>query len=206
VADARSDVLARVRSALGSAGGGPVDVPRDYRVSSAAADLDRLAERIADYRATVTRSSATGVAGAVAATLAGREVHRLLVPPGLPAEWLAQLDEVEVVTDDGRLSADDLDGFDGVLTTCAVAIEETGTLVLDGSAGMGRRALTLVPDYHLCVVPADRAVPDVPGAVARLDPTRPLTWISGPSATSDIELNRVEGVHGPRTLDVIVVE
>jgi L-lactate dehydrogenase complex protein LldG len=100
----------------------------------------------------------------------------------------------------------ELDGVDGVITSCAVAIAETGTLILDGSAGQGRRVLTLIPDYHLCVVLTDQIVPDVPQALARLEPTRPLTMISGPSATSDIELNRVEGVHGPRTLEVIIVQ
>jgi L-lactate dehydrogenase complex protein LldG len=111
----------------------------------------------------------------------------------------------ETVRDEPELSAAELDRTDGVVTTCAVAIAETGTIVLDAGEGQGRRALTLVPDYHLCVVRVDRIVANVPDAVARLDPTSPLTWISGPSATSDIELNRVEGVHGPRTLEVVIV-
>ena len=108
------------------------------------------------------------------------------------------------MVDDG-LSARELDGFDGVITTAAVAIAETGTIILDGSAGQGRRALSLIPDYHLCLVQAGQVVGLVPEAVARVRPDRPLTWISGPSATSDIELDRVEGVHGPRTLDVILI-
>jgi L-lactate dehydrogenase complex protein LldG len=111
-----------------------------------------------------------------------------------------------VVVDDGQLSAAELDTVDGVITLAAVAIAETGTVVLDGSRGQGRRAITLVPDYHLCIVRAGQVVETVPEAVARLRPQRPLTWISGPSATSDIELSRVEGVHGPRTLEVLLVE
>jgi L-lactate dehydrogenase complex protein LldG len=131
-----------------------------------------------------------------------------VAPYGLDSAWTAGA-STSVLTDglshDDQLSVAQLDAVDGVITTCAVAIAETGSLILDGSSGQGRRVLTLIPDYHLCVVFPDQIVADVPQALARLEATRPLTMISGPSATSDIELNRVEGVHGPRTLEVIIV-
>jgi L-lactate dehydrogenase complex protein LldG len=129
-----------------------------------------------------------------------RNLSRIVVPDGFPAEWLPEVDAVREPVDTPTL-----DQVSAVITTCRVAIAETGTIVLDAGPGMGPRALTLVPDYHLVVVRAEQVVAGVPDAVAALDPTRPLTWISGPSATSDIELNRVEGVHGPRTLDVVLV-
>jgi L-lactate dehydrogenase complex protein LldG len=164
-----------------------------------------LAERIADYSATVARCPADSVPGTVAAALIRRQARRVVMPAGLDPTWLSQLPgSVEVVSDDPPLAAEALDAMDGVVTTCAVAIAETGTVVLDGGAGQGRRALTLVPDYHLVVVPADRVVATVPAAIAALDPGRPLTWISGPSATSYIALDRGEGVHGPRNLEVIL--
>lgn len=210
VGGAREDVLARVRAALG-------DVPRDENATGARIpreyrrqgdpDVDRIerfAERVEDYRASVRIVARSGLAGAVAARLGERDARRVVVPADLPADWLDTAD-VEAVRDDGELTAAELDGMDGVVTSCAVGIAETGTIVLDAGERQGRRALSLVPDYHLCVVLADQVVASVPEAVARLDPRRPLTWVSGPSATSDIELDRVEGVHGPRTLDVLLV-
>lgn len=211
---ARDDVLARIAAAHRAAP--PPDLPyagiaRGYRTDGAcdAAELvERLVDRLLDYKALVRRCAPDAVAETVAAALTERGARSMVVPAGLNSTWFAATD-VTTVADpdpDGQpLGVAALDATDGVLTTCSVAIAETGTLVLDGSAGQGRRAITLVPDYHLCVVGADAVVADVPRALRRLDPTRPLTWISGPSATSDIELNRVEGVHGPRTLEVIVV-
>jgi L-lactate dehydrogenase complex protein LldG len=165
--------------------------------------LDMLAERLADYRAAVRRTTPADLQATLGAALAERGARRVAVPPGLD---LPALPGTELIVDDG-LSPHDLDALDGVVTGAAVAIAQTGTIVLDGSPDQGRRAITLVPDYHLCIVHADQVVELVPEAVGRLEPraARPLTWISGPSATSDIELSRVEGVHGPRTLEVILV-
>jgi len=165
--------------------------------------LDLLADRLADYRAVVRRATPATQVSEVAAALADRGARRIVVPPGLEIELPASAEVIE----DACLSPAELDSFDGVVTRAAVAIAETGTIVLDGSPGQGRRAISLVPDYHLCVVEASQVVHLVPEAVARLARTtgRPLTWISGPSATSDIELERVEGVHGPRTLEVVLV-
>ncbi|MFD6099532.1 lactate utilization protein C [Nocardiopsis flavescens] len=207
----REAILARVRAALSDV---PADEParrereRTHLDSHAAGPtLDVLEDRLVDYRALVHRVTADRVGAEAAAALARRGARRVVVPPGLPAEWTEPAD-AELLADSRRapLSVRDLDAADGVLTACAVAVAETGTIILDGGPGQGRRALSLVPDYHLCVVRADQVVDGVPQAVRLLDPARPLTWISGPSATSDIELNRVEGVHGPRTLEVLLVE
>ncbi|MFI9119806.1 lactate utilization protein C [Streptomyces bikiniensis] len=206
--DSRARVLARIRAAVADAPE-PSAVARDYRTSHAAEDpaalLDLLHENLADYRAHVHRTAPDGLAGLIARLLAERGARTVVVPPGLPADWLAAAEAVRR-TDEPRLTPYELDGVDAVVTGCAVAVAETGTLVLDGGPGQGRRALTLVPDLHLCVVRApEQVVASVPLALPRLDPARPLTWISGPSATSDIELDRVEGVHGPRTLEVVLV-
>lgn len=202
----RERILSRIRSAV--AGAPDVEITRAYRTSPDPADstdregvVELLAERVADYRAVVHVVDEAEAAATIAAALARRGATRLVVPDGLPPEWAPDTP----VTDDPPLSAVELDGVDGVVTGCAVAIAETGTIMLDAGPGQGRRALTLVPDYHLCVVRAGQIVAGVPEALGRLDPSRPLTWISGPSATSDIELNRVEGVHGPRTLEVVIV-
>ncbi|MET8161029.1 lactate utilization protein C [Sphaerisporangium sp. NPDC005289] len=201
----REAILARIRSAV--AGAPPVEVTRGYRpYRDEPGDVELFAERVRDYRATVHAVPAGQVAATVADALARRGAHRVVVPGGLPEEWLGALPSgVERLGDVPPPSAAELDAADGVVTGCAAAIAETGTIILDAGPGQGRRALTLVPDYHLCVVRAGQIVPGVPEAVARLDASRPMTWISGPSATSDIELNRVEGVHGPRTLEVIIV-
>ena len=190
-------ILARVRAALRDGPAVP-EVPRDYRREFDRADLERFVDRLVDYRAVVHRDG--DIAGAI-----GRIVKTgaLVVPPGLDLSWLPP--EVEALVDDG-LEADRIASADGVVTAAAVAVAETGTIVLDGSPDQGRRIISLLPDLHICVIRPEQVAASVPEAVARLDPRRPLTWISGPSATSDIELNRVEGVHGPRNLHVILME
>jgi L-lactate dehydrogenase complex protein LldG len=207
VGEARAEILGRVRSALGPGVAVP-DVPRAYRGADAPGGgdvVELFCERVADYRATVRRVAAAELPAAVAAACAERGARRLVTPPGGPGA----LEGLELVADEPPLTARDLDELDGVLTGCALAIAETGTIVLDGGERSGRRAITLVPDYHVCVVEEERIVASVPDAVAALAEAaadgRPITLVSGPSATSDIELDRVEGVHGPRTLDVFVV-
>jgi L-lactate dehydrogenase complex protein LldG len=203
-ADARTEILARIRAAR-DAEPADVTIPRDYHGPQAVPltnAIELLVDRLEDYRATVLRCATDRVPAAIAEVLAARGARRIVVPDGLPAEWAAAVPEP--LPEDGGLSTADLDTADGVLTSVTVAIAQTGTLVLDHGPGQGRRALTLVPDLHVAVVAAERIVATVPDGVAAVDPRRPQTWVSGPSATSDIELNRVEGVHGPRTLVVIV--
>jgi L-lactate dehydrogenase complex protein LldG len=201
---ARDDILDRIRTALADRPR-PEPVDRSYRtagVDAASPDelITRLVDRLIDYHATVDRT--TDVPAAIAASLRARTARRVIVPDGIPSEWLPS--DVEPVRDEPPLPNADLDAVDGVVTTCALAIAETGTIVIDHGPGQGRRALTLVPDFHLVVIRPDQVVAQVPDAFAQL-PDRPtLTFISGPSATSDIELNRVEGVHGPRTLHVVI--
>ncbi len=213
--NAREEVLARIAAAHRAAPPAELgydDITRDYRTTSdlpADALTELLIDRLMDYRALVRRCSVDDLGATIAAALAERGASAVVAPTGLDTSWTADI-SADVLTDGlsagDQLSVSQLDDVDGVITSCAVAIAETGTLILDGSPGQGRRVVTLIPDYHLCVVLPDQIVADVPQALARLEPTRPLTMISGPSATSDIELNRVEGVHGPRTLEVIIVD
>ena len=209
---ARDEILARIRAANGRSGRNGAGltteyaaIPRDYlRAHHEAASTDVVAlfaERAADYRAVVERvPSEADLPAAIARAMA--PAPSVLVPAEVPAQWLSGLGEV--ARDDPPRSPHELDRAGGVLTGCAVAVAETGTVVLDHGPGQGRRALTLVPDFHLVVVRADQVAADLPDALARLDPSRPVTLISGPSATSDIELIRVEGVHGPRRLHILI--
>ncbi len=207
-------MLERIRAALKDVPSSetPEDVPidRDYRTSddlSAADRLELFIERVRDYKAVVHRVKSADLPAAIAGACSARGIRRLVVPADLPDGWAPP--GVTLVREPG-LTNDDLEQSDGVLTASAVGIAQTGTIVLDSGPGEGRRAISLIPDYHLCVIREDQVVGLVPEAIARLHesasrPGRPITFISGPSATSDIELHRVEGVHGPRTLEVLVV-
>ena len=228
----KDQILARIRAASPAPGasGGPIAdgsanggsaadtdaayaaLPRDYlraHHDAGTYDITELfAERAADYRAVVERVRQPDLAKAIARVLGDRaaaEPGAIVVPEGLPAGWLAELPGgITLAADDPPLPSAELDQMAGVVTGCAVAIAETGTIILDHGPGQGRRALTLVPDFHLVIVQAGQVATDLADAFARIDPGRPHTLISGPSATSDIELIRVEGVHGPRTLHVIL--
>ncbi|WP_335989088.1 LutC/YkgG family protein [Glycomyces sp. MUSA5-2] len=194
---ARDEILARMRRALEGASEAP-PVPREYR-RSLDAEVDVVAmliDRLVDYKANVHH-------GLDAITEALGGAVRVAVPADLPAEW--RRGSAEFVEDRG-LTTEELDGVDAVLTGCAAAVAVSGTIMLDAGAAQGRRALTLVPDHHVVVVRRDQIRGHLAEALPRLDPTAPQTWISGPSATSDIELQRVEGVHGPRRLDVVLLE
>ncbi|MEP7190686.1 MAG: lactate utilization protein C [Roseiflexaceae bacterium] len=212
---AQNDILRRIKVALrdvpSSERPEDVRVAREYRQAGAAAPAElitRFTERLVDYKANVQRVTLAELQGAIAAGCAARGVLRLVAPADLPEGWAPPA--VELLRDTGgALSNQQLDGSDGVLTGSALGIAQTGTIMLDGGPAQGRRALTLLPDYHLCIVRADQIVELVPEAITRLVAAgaerRPITLISGPSATSDIELSRVEGVHGPRTLEVLIV-
>jgi L-lactate dehydrogenase complex protein LldG len=221
----RDVILGRIRAATGATGGADEAlsgeaaadadesvIRRDYRsahVQAGPAELVALlAENLVDYRAKVHRCMQAEIPGVIARLLSDHGDTSVVVPDGLPPEWLAGTASagISVHPDAPELTARDLDAIDAVVSTCALAIAETGTVVLDAGPGQGRRMLTLVPDHHVCVVRCpEQVVASVPQALPLLTPTRPQTWIAGPSATSDIELDRVEGVHGPRHLEVILM-
>lgn len=203
---ARDTVLGRIRDALALAPAPGAEIPRAYRTGRTLPDAERLAlltDRLVDYKAKVHPCASDRTAEVIAAVLRERGARVIGVPDGLDEHWLSAYDG-EVRRDSADIPAPSLDTLDGVVTASAVSCAETGTIFLDGSADQGRRALSLVPDLHVCVVDLSSVVAGVPEAVARLVPERPTTMISGPSATSDIELERVEGVHGPRNLVVVI--
>ncbi len=199
----RERVLTSVRQAI--AGARSPEVPRDYdRQLPAGTDLTALlVERITDYHAAVRVIERSALSGTIGSVLGQYQVTSAVVPNDLPSEWLTTV-TCQVLHDDGSLSATDLDSVHAVITSSAVSVALTGTIVLDAGPGQGRRVISLVPDLHVCVVDQASIVGSIPEAIQQLDPVRPLTWISGPSATSDIELNRIEGVHGPRHLVVLI--
>ncbi|XAS76620.1 LUD domain-containing protein [Dermatophilaceae bacterium Sec6.4] len=198
--NARQEILQRIHTALADRPEA-VSIVRDYHLAgSRPVDVDIFAERVADYRATVYRCAAADARDCIDEMLRSHSITEVALPQGFPTHW-----EPSVQLTAEPVSVPELDRISAVITTCSVGIEQTGTIVLDAGPGQGARMLTLVPDYHLIVITEDQVVAAVPDAIAALDPTRPQTWISGPSATSDIELRRVEGVHGPRTLDVLLV-
>ena len=205
-ATARDAVLGRIHDALSLAPRAPVAVPRDYRRGRTLPDAERLAlftDRLVDYRAQVHTCTTAETSATLASLLTRLAASRVGFPAGLDPAWLVDW-HGEAVEDRADVPAPDLSALDAVVTASAVGCAETGTIFLDGSADQGRRALTLVPDVHVCVVDLSQVAVGVPEALARLVPERPTTLISGPSATSDIELERVEGVHGPRTLIVVI--
>jgi L-lactate dehydrogenase complex protein LldG len=212
MSEAKDRILERVRSALRDVPreerAEDVEVTRAYVDSHAPGDLgavvELFAERVADYRATVVRVAEADAPGEIARILTERAVANLVVPLGFPDALVARY-QGSRLSDEPRLTPAELDASDGVITLAARGIALTGTIVLDAGPGQGRRALSLVPDLHVCVVRAAQVAADVPVAIRALEPSRPTTFISGPSATSDIELDRVEGVHGPRTLVVVLI-
>ncbi|GAC1390703.1 MAG: LUD domain-containing protein [Ktedonobacteraceae bacterium] len=213
---AREAVLGRIQAALRDV---PVEeqpeehpIVRSYRHNETGTReeiIERFVERVTEYKAVVRRIEEGQLPVAIAASCAAHNIHRLVVPPDVPPSWLPE--GIEVLSDaEMMLTYEQLDMSDGVLTGCAVGIAQTGTIVLDGGKMQGRRVLTLLPDYALCVIWEEQIVDLVPEAITLLEQAvrtrrQPLTFVSGPSATSDIELSRVEGVHGPRTLEVLVV-
>lgn len=213
--EGRDVILGRIRSALhdGAAetsghGHAHEDIPRNYTPASpdvgTSEIVDLFASRIEGTHATVHRTHAAGVADVVAAIARERKLQCVIAPAGINPSWTA--DSIEWVTDDPPLTVDQIEATDGVLTTATVATADSGTFVLDSGPGQGRRILSLLPDAMIVVLDSQRIVADFPATIARADPRRALTFVSGPSATVDIELSRVDGVHGPRELDVVIVE
>lgn len=212
MSDAKSEILAGLRTALDDRPAVP-EVPRGYRRHSELSKGDTLAmleDRLVDYKAQVYFESTASIRGRIAELLG--ENKTAVIPPGIDRGWLPENDGLRWIVDaqdpeqGDVLGAQELNEVDAVVTSSTVTCAETGTIFLSGQGDEGRRAITLVPDHHICVVPEDSVVELIPESLERLDSTAPITMISGPSATSDIELVRVEGVHGPRTLDVIILQ
>jgi L-lactate dehydrogenase complex protein LldG len=218
MSSARDEILTRIRAATATTTASTtgttaaVSAPRDYRHTDERPRDELVAlfcERVDDYKAEVQRVSSAKLPHAIGAAAARHGARRLVIPAALPDSWRPP--ELDLLADDMTLTPRELDELDGAITGCTIAIAETGTIALTSSAHEGRRLLSLVPDLHICIVNRDQVVGSVPEAITQLGSIvghdrRPITLISGPSATSDIELQRVEGVHGPRKLVVLVVE
>lgn len=212
-------ILEQIRDALGKKS--EIDsnpdkdsLPRDYNQKSSLDEKDRtqlFIERVNDYKAEVEKINENSISRNISEHCDKSGIKTLVVPSGLNENWLAEISpEIKLLNDDHPLTKEELNSSDAVLTSCFLGIAQTGTIILDAGPGQGRRALTLLPDFHICVINESQIVGIFPEAVRQLNETvkitgRPITMISGPSATSDIELNRVEGVHGPRKLFVFVV-
>jgi len=199
---ARNEILKNVRRAIGEHPNAPL-IQRNY-IQQAPLDLEQFVSRLEDYNAGVSHCPEEELAATIGRMMGARGKQTLVIPPALPPEWLPAGNNF---VPDRNLTYEQLDASEGALTACTVAIALTGTIVLTHTAHEGRRALTLIPDYHLCIVREDQVVQTVPEGIRKLRDfrTRPITTISGPSATADIEMTRIKGVHGPRTLDVILV-
>ena len=213
--NARAEILGRIRSALGRDGSLPSAqqawqaIPREYKLAgqlNPARRMDLFVDRLHDYGVHVTHCRSHAIAAAIAERFRARNKRTILVPREIDQTWLSEAEEdIHFLTDES-LSYEQLDHCDGVLTGCVLGIAETGTLGISHGSANGRRALTLIPDYHLCVIDANSVMETVPEAFQALEAykDRPITLISGPSATADIEMTRIQGVHGPRVLDVLI--
>ncbi len=211
MSEAKEAILARVRQATGGAAENcrevHAEIPRLYKRHGNLPLEEKLSlfeDRLHDYEATVHRCTPTNLIATIGSALRARGKRRILIPPDFPLNGLPE--GFEFVADNG-LSYSALDTCDGVITASTAAIALTGTIVLQDGLYQGRRALSLVPDYHLCLVGKDQIYETVPEAMQVLAHTgaKTTTFISGPSATSDIEMTRIKGVHGPRTLEVILI-
>jgi len=215
--EAKNEILRNIRSALNNVPDdeqiGDINVPRSYHQKGELAQKELVKlfiERVGEYRATVSRVREDQLIDVISKSCQREEVQKLVIPEGFPHQWLP--DDIDPMWDrsEKQLTHQELDSSDGVISTCALAVAQTGTIILDAGKGQGRRALSLLPDYHLCIVRQSQVVELVPEGFAHFDEKvknegPPITFISGPSATSDIELSRVEGVHGPRRLEILVV-
>ena len=204
---AKQDILNRIRSAQKQAGlPDHVDVPREYQREGTLNDdelREMLVDRLEDYKAEVHVTEESDLKKTLDSIVNDRNCKDIRYAPGMNTDLF---DGLPARPDDEEADPRELDDADAVVTESLVSSAQTGTIVLQSDSRCGRRALTLVPDRHICIVRRDEVVYGITEVISRMNPDKPATWISGPSATSDIELSRVEGVHGPRDLIVIIVK